>query len=89
MPSLELVNRASGRPPGSLILRRNQGFSALRSDVIRPSPEYFSRYRRPNGNGDLPSEEEIDNILALAKKVMRRFFGFVKEMKRDLKTDQL
>jgi hypothetical protein len=40
-------------------------------------------------DGELPSEEEIDKVLTLAEKVMRRFFGFVKELKRDLETDQL
>ena len=40
-------------------------------------------------DGKLPSEEEIDKVLTLAEKVMRRFFGFVKELKRDLETDQL
>ncbi|HSG94663.1 MAG TPA: hypothetical protein VLA28_04035 [Afifellaceae bacterium] len=43
----------------------------------------------PNGEGELPSEEEIDKVMTLAEKVMRRFFGFVKELKRDLDTDQL
>ena len=42
-----------------------------------------------DGNGELPSEKEIDKVLNLAEKVMRRFFGFVKELKRDLETDQL
>ena len=43
----------------------------------------------PDGDGELPSEEEIDKVMTLAEKVMRRFFGFVKELKRDLETDQL
>ncbi len=53
------------------------------------SPEYHSRYRPPDGNGDLPGEEDIGKIMTLAEKVMHRFFGFVKELKRDLETDQL
>lgn len=49
----------------------------------------FGGLDAPDGNGELPSEEEIDKVLTLAEKVMRRFFGFVKELKRDLETDQL
>ena len=43
----------------------------------------------PDGNGESLSEDEIDKVLTLAEKVMRRFFGFVKELKRDLETDRL
>jgi hypothetical protein len=49
----------------------------------------FGSLDAPDGDGELPSEEEIDKVLTLAEKVMRRFFGFVKELKRDLETDQL
>ena len=43
----------------------------------------------PVSNGELPSEEEIDKVMTLVEKVMRRFFGFVKELKRDTQTNQL
>jgi len=49
----------------------------------------FGGLEAPDGDGELPSEEEIDKVMTLAEKVMRRFFGFVKELKRDLETDQL
>jgi len=49
----------------------------------------FGSLDAPDSDGDLPSEEEIDKVMSLAEKVMRRFFGFVKELKRDLETDQL
>lgn len=49
----------------------------------------FGSLDAPDDNGELPSEEEIDKVLTLAEKVMRRFFGFVKELKRDLETDKL
>jgi hypothetical protein len=49
----------------------------------------FGSLDAPDGDGELPSEEEIDKVMTLAEKVMRRFFGFVKELKRDLETDQL
>ena len=42
-----------------------------------------------NGDDELPSDEELDKVMTMAEKVMRRFFGFVKELKRDLNTDQL
>ncbi len=41
------------------------------------------------GDGELPSDEDIDKVMTMAEKVMRRFFGFVKELKRDLNSDQL
>jgi hypothetical protein len=43
----------------------------------------------PVDDGAPPSEEDIDKVMTLAERVMRRFFGFVKELKRDLETDQL
>ncbi len=43
----------------------------------------------PDSKGVLPSEEEIDKVMALAEKVMRRFFDFVKELKRDTQTNEL
>ncbi len=49
----------------------------------------FGTLDTPDDDGELPSEEEIDKVMSLAEKVMRRFFGFVKELKRDLDTDQL
>ena len=49
----------------------------------------FGNLDTPDGDGELPSEEKIDKVITLAEKVMRRFFGFVKEMKRDMETDQL
>ena len=74
-------------------MRQNRGFSALRSNGIRPAPKRVQSIIHgigaPDGNGDLPGEEKIDKIMALAEKVMHRFFDFVKELKRDLETDQL
>ena len=49
----------------------------------------FGSLDAPDGDGEMPSDEEIDKVMTLAEKVMRRFFGFVKELKRDLETDQL
>lgn len=49
----------------------------------------FGNLDTPDGDGELPSEEKIDKVITLAEKVMRRFFGFVKELKRDMETDQL
>ena len=49
----------------------------------------FGSLDAPDGDGELPSEEEIDKVMTLAEKIMRRFFGFVKELKRDLESDQL
>lgn len=37
----------------------------------------------------LPSDEEIDEALDMTDKVFRRFFGMVKELKRDLEEDRL
>ena len=42
-----------------------------------------------NGDDELSSDEELDKVMTMAEKVMRRFFGFVKELKRDLNSDQL
>ncbi len=36
-----------------------------------------------------PSDEELDRFFALADQVMRRFFGMVKDLKRDFENDQL
>jgi hypothetical protein len=44
------------------------------------------------GNGrdfGLPSDEEIDEALDMTDKVFRRFFGMVRELKRDLEEDRL
>jgi len=49
----------------------------------------FGSLEAPHDDGELPSEEEIDKVMTFAEKVMRRFFGFVKELKRDMETDQL
>ena len=43
----------------------------------------------PDSSEAFPDEEEIDKMMTLAEQVMRRFFGLVKELKRDLETDQL
>ena len=37
----------------------------------------------------LPDEESIDRAMTLADRVMRRFFGMVREMKRDMESEEL
>lgn len=37
----------------------------------------------------LPSDEELDEVMTMTDKVFRRFFGLVRELKRDIEQDQL
>ena len=37
----------------------------------------------------LPDEESIDRAMTLADRVMRHFFGMVRELKRDMESEQL
>jgi hypothetical protein len=37
----------------------------------------------------LPDEESIDRAMTLADRVMRRFFGMVREMKREMESEEL
>jgi len=49
----------------------------------------FASRETLEGEGELPSDEDLDKVMTMAEKVMRRFFGFVKELKRDMDSDQL
>ncbi len=44
---------------------------------------------RPAVGDILPDEEALDRVAVLADKVMRRFFGLVREMKRELEDEEL
>ncbi|MDQ3558467.1 MAG: hypothetical protein M3453_04635 [Pseudomonadota bacterium] len=44
---------------------------------------------RPVVGDILPDEEALDRVAVLADKVMRRFFGLVREMKRELEDEEL
>ena len=37
----------------------------------------------------LPDEEAMDRVMLLTERMMRRFFGLVRELKRDMETDEL
>jgi hypothetical protein len=37
----------------------------------------------------LPDEESIDRVMVLADRVMRSFFGLVREMKREMESEEL
>jgi len=37
----------------------------------------------------LPSDEEIDKVMTTTDKIFRRFFGLVRELKKDLEQDRL
>ncbi len=38
---------------------------------------------------DLPDEKDLDEALTMAEQLMRRFFGMVRDMKDDMKSDNL
>lgn len=69
-----LEDRIDGLEDRVAVLEKNRSFGSLDT---------------PDGDGELPSEEEFDKVMTLAERAMRRFFGFVKELKRDLDSDQL
>ena len=37
----------------------------------------------------LPDEEAMDRVMLLTERMMRRFFGLVRELKRDMETNEL
>jgi len=39
--------------------------------------------------GDLPDEEALDRVMVLTDRMMRRFFGLVRDWKRDMENDEL
>jgi hypothetical protein len=43
----------------------------------------------PKASGGLAEDREIDRALDLSERVMRRFFGMVRDLKRDFEQDQL
>src|SRR5918993_992113 len=43
----------------------------------------------PKVSGGLAEDREIDRALDLSERVMRRFFGMVRDLKRDFEQDQL
>ncbi len=45
--------------------------------------------KQPGSTMRLPSDDEIDRALDTTDEIFRRFFGLVRELKRDLEQDQL
>ena len=45
--------------------------------------------REPESTMRLPSDEELDRALDTTDEIFRRFFGLVRELKRDFEQDQL
>ena len=73
---LDEIDRLEGR-----IDRLEQRIAQLES---RPEAA-----REPESTMRLPSDEELDRALDTTDEIFRRFFGLVRELKRDFEQDQL
>lgn len=45
--------------------------------------------REPSAEADLPDDATIDRMMVLSERIMRRFFGIVRDIKQDFEQDSL
>jgi hypothetical protein len=74
---------AQGSPGSGADVRRLEG------RIAELERRISTLERKPSAKADLPDDETIDRMMVLSERIMRRFFGMVRDMKEEFEQDTL
>ena len=80
----------SGRPAGAgeVAAGLTVRIAALEARIAALEAQIGTLQSQP-GAGDLADEEALDRVMVLTDRMMRRFFGLVRDWKHDMESDEL